>query len=89
MPPKALVANAADYLRLRSESWRLRADVLRKTNALSPKDADAVDAGSGSNSRLRAEAQYKAYMVTRGKAEGSERASLEALQKIAPAAAAK
>src|SRR3954465_6766346 len=61
---ETLVANAADYLRLRSESWRLRADVLRKTNALSPKDADAVEAGSGSNSRLRAEAQYKAYMVT-------------------------
>lgn len=81
-----LVAHAADYLRLRSESWRLRADVLRKTNALSPKDTGGDD-GSGSSSRLKAEAQYKAYMITRGKAEGSERASLEALQKIAPAAA--
>jgi len=50
-----LVANAEEYLRLRDESWRLRADALRKSNMLALRAADR-----------------------------SERASLEALEKIRP-----
>ena len=50
-----LVANAEEYLRLRDESWRLRADALRKSNMIALRAADR-----------------------------SERASLEALEKIRP-----
>lgn len=53
---KPLVAGAEEYLRLRDESWRLRAEALHKSNM----------------SALRA-------------ADRSERASLEALQRIKPA----
>jgi hypothetical protein len=35
-----LVAQAEEYLRLRDESWRLRADGLRKTNLLTLRKAD-------------------------------------------------
>ena len=35
-----LVAHAEEYLRLRDESWRLRADGLRKTNVLTLRKAD-------------------------------------------------
>jgi membrane associated rhomboid family serine protease len=51
-----LVANAEEYFRLRDESWRLRAEALKKSNM----------------NALRA-------------ADRSERASLEALQRIRPA----
>ena len=53
---RPLVASAEEYLRLRDESWRLRADALRKANM----------------GALRA-------------ADRSERASLEALDKLRPA----
>jgi len=53
---KPLVAGAEEYLRLRDESWRLRAEGLRRTN-----------------------------MLKLQQAENAERASLEALQRIAPA----
>jgi membrane associated rhomboid family serine protease len=81
---QSLVARAEEFLRLRAESWRLRADVLRKTNTLTARAGDSTEQATGTGSRLRAEAQYKAYMVTRGRAEGSERASLEAFRKIKP-----
>jgi hypothetical protein len=35
-----MVAQAGDYLRLRDESWRLRADGLRKANLLTLRKAD-------------------------------------------------
>jgi membrane associated rhomboid family serine protease len=56
---KPLVANAEEYFRLRDESWRLRADALRKSN-----------------------------MVALRAADRSERASLEALERIRPSHAA-
>jgi membrane associated rhomboid family serine protease len=77
-----LVANAEEYLRLRRESWRLRADGLRKTHALGK--GDPKHPVNDASSRLRVEAQYRANVVTLGKAEGAERQSLEALEKIKP-----
>jgi rhomboid protease GluP len=74
-----LVAGAEEYLRLRQESWRLRADGLRKTRAPARGDSTPVN---DANWRLRAEAQYRKNAVTLGKAEGAERASLEVLEKI-------
>jgi membrane associated rhomboid family serine protease len=82
VPPEQqpLLVNAEEYLRLRRESWRLRADGLRKTHAIAK--ADPKHPVNDASSRLRAEAQYRANIVTLGKAEGAERESLEALQKI-------
>ena len=79
-----LVASAEEYLRLRSESWRLRAEVLRKTNMPTPRESGRTDWESSTRSRLRAETQHKANGIMRGMAEGTERASLEALQRIRP-----
>jgi hypothetical protein len=39
------------------------------------------------NPRLRAEAEYRANLMTLGKAEGTERTSLEILERLKPAAA--
>jgi membrane associated rhomboid family serine protease len=79
---QALVADAEEFLRLRHESWRLRAEGLRKTSRLvmQPGRTGTSDASS----RLRAEAQFRANMIALGNAEGAERASLEAFQKIRP-----
>ena len=77
-----LVADAEEFLRLRHESWRLRAEGLRKTSRLLMQPGRTGT--SNDVARLRAEAQYRANMIALGNAEGAERASLEALQKIRP-----
>jgi hypothetical protein len=41
-----LVANAEEYLRLRDDSWRLRARALRKANMLTLRDADRAEHAS-------------------------------------------
>jgi hypothetical protein len=41
-----LVANAEEYLRLRDESWRLRADALRKSNMIALRAADRTERAS-------------------------------------------
>ena len=75
-----LVAGAEEYVRLRAESWRLRAEGLRKANMVQkPAKTDRAPAES-----LQAEARYRATMRTLGQAEATERASLEALQRIRP-----
>ena len=79
-----LVADAEEYLRLRYESWRLRAEGLRKMNMPAPREVERTDWESGARSRMRAEAQHRDNAVRLGNAEGSERASLEALQRIRP-----
>jgi hypothetical protein len=80
-----LVADAEDYFRLRLESWRLRAEGLRKTNMLTPRADAREEPVSNASWRLRAEAQHRTSLLTLGKAEGMERESLEALHKITPA----
>ena len=86
VPPEhqPLVVSAEEYLRLRQESWRLRAEGLRRMNMPTPREAGTTDWESGARSRLRAEAQHRANGIALGKAEGTERASLEALQRIRP-----
>jgi len=76
-----LVAGAEEYVRLRSESWRLRADGLRKVNVV-PKTAGT---GRTPGESSGVEARYKATMRTLGQAESTERASLAVLQRIRPA----
>jgi hypothetical protein len=87
VPPEhqPLVADAKEYVRLRSESWRLRSEGLRKTSVPARREAGKKDRPSNESPRARAEAQHRASMMTMGKAEGTERASLEALQRIKPA----
>jgi membrane associated rhomboid family serine protease len=66
-----LIAEAGDYLKLRAESWRLRVESLRERRR------------GAADGRLRAETEYRASLVRRGKADGAERASLEALERLA------
>ena len=84
VPPEhqPLVARAEEYLRLRDESWRLRADGLRRTTTLTRRGAGKTERASTENPRLRAEAEYKANTRALAKAEESERASLAAFQRM-------
>jgi membrane associated rhomboid family serine protease len=76
-----VVADAEEYLRLRADSWRLRARAFRaggRPPAPRAADADPTD----STWRLRAEAQHRSNLVANAKAEAAERESLAAFQKI-------
>jgi membrane associated rhomboid family serine protease len=79
-----LVDDAVQYVELRTESWRLRADGLRKLGAIPDRDVRQATLTTDTAWRTRAESQYRANLVTFGKAEGAERASLEALRRITP-----
>jgi rhomboid protease GluP len=76
-----LLADGHDYLRQRSESWRLRVDGLR----LAGKSAKGVVKSEGDSDvgfRTRAQTQYRAMLVALGKAEGAERDSLQTLDRL-------
>jgi hypothetical protein len=77
-----LVASAEEYLRLRYESWRLRAESLRKSDVPTLQEARDTEPASNESGRLRAEGRLKANRTYLGKIEGAERASLEALHRI-------
>jgi hypothetical protein len=81
VPPEhqPLVTEAREYLRLRCASWRVRADATRKANTplRRPKDGAAA-----ANWRLQAEAQHRSNLAAAGKAEGAERVSLEAFERV-------
>jgi hypothetical protein len=80
-----LVASAEEYLHLRYESWRLRAESLRKTDLPTRQEPRDTESASNESGRLRAEGRLKADRIYLGKVEGAERASLEALHRIRPA----
>ena len=84
VPPEhqQFVTDAEEYLRLRSQSWQLRAEGLRRSNAVTVRKTTKTDRESDESWRLRAETQYRGNMATFGKAEGAERASLAALERI-------
>jgi membrane associated rhomboid family serine protease len=65
-----LVANAEEYVRLRSESWRLRSEWLRKAGRAPVRGSES--------------AQHKANGRTIARAEETQRAALAALGKIRP-----
>jgi hypothetical protein len=81
---QGLVADAEEYLRLRIDSWRLRAKALRKTGKIPDRDAGSTGVAADAAWRLRAETEYRANMVAFGGSEGAERASQEALKRISP-----
>jgi membrane associated rhomboid family serine protease len=82
VPPeyRPLVNDAREYLRLRCQSWRLRAAAIRRTEAL----RGAHDRTADASSRLQAEARFRSHMVAQGNAEGAERASLVVFERIRP-----
>ena len=84
VPPEhqEVVTDAEEYLKLRSESWHLRAEGLRKINVRAARNDAVTDASADTNFRLQAEAQFRSRQIILGKAEGAERASLEAFEKI-------
>lgn len=77
------VAEARQYLKLRSESWQLRAEGLRE--AAAPLRGGAK-AGQDPNavSRVEAEARHRSSTRALGKAETVERAALQTLARISP-----
>ena len=86
VPPEhqPLVADAEEYVRLRRESWRLRADGLRRSSNPTARRVSKTERESDESWRMRTESQYRGKVMTLAKAEGTERASLEALQRIKP-----
>ena len=72
------VADAREYIRLRCESWRLRAAGLRGADAAGTA-RDGMDGDSGFHAR--AAARYRSTTLTFGRAESAERKALEALQR--------
>jgi membrane associated rhomboid family serine protease len=81
VPPQHehLVSDARDYLRLRCEAWRLRADAVRKSNAAPRKTSQDVSIG---HARLQAEAQFRSNMSAMGRAESAERASMSVFERV-------
>jgi rhomboid protease GluP len=74
-----LVSDAREYVRLRCQSWRLRADAVRRTNSAARRPSGGATEASG---RLQAEARFRSNMAAMGNAEIAERASLEVFQRI-------
>lgn len=87
VPPEhqAMLNDAQEYLRLRAESWRLRAASLRAA-ARSPAQrkaaSDGDDRAAGAKWRTRVEAQFRSTRAAIGKAEAVERSSLEVFAKL-------
>ena len=83
VPPehRPLVSDAREFLRLRCQSWQLRAAAIRRTEAAL---RGAHDKAADARSRLQAEARFRSHMVAQGNAEGAERASLDVFQRIRP-----
>jgi len=82
VPPEhqSAVADAREYLRLRSASWRARGIAIRRTHADVPRKPEGTDETAW---RLQLHARFRSDEAARGNAEGAERASLEALQRVA------
>jgi rhomboid protease GluP len=82
VPPEhqSAVADAREYLRLRCASWRARGMAIRRTHAEVPRKPEGADDTAW---RLEMHARFRSDEAARGNAEGAERASLEALQRVA------
>ena len=83
-----LVADAVDYLHLRTQSWNLRAEGLRMLARVPAQDRPNADLIASARTREHATASYRATTTTLSKAEAAERASLAALERTRQDAAA-
>jgi membrane associated rhomboid family serine protease len=81
VPPEhqPLVADAREYLRLRSAAWRAHAEALRKTRGVPER---APDGATDASWRLQAEARFRTNRAAMGSVESAERASMVAFQRI-------
>jgi membrane associated rhomboid family serine protease len=81
VPPEhqPLVADAREFLRLRYDSWRLRLDAIRRTSAAPRR---AAEDGSNARWRMQAEAKFRSNRAAMGNAEGAERASMAAFERV-------
>jgi len=73
-----LVADAREYIRLRYDSWRLRAAAFR-TNLVPRRDANAAQDASW---RLNAEKKFRSNMAAIGNAEAAERTAHAAFERL-------
>jgi hypothetical protein len=74
-----IVAAAREYLQLRTKSWRARAEVVRRTN---PDPRHTAERTADASGRIQAEAKFRSDLMAMGNAEGFERASLQAFQRV-------
>jgi len=79
---RQLVADANEYVQLRAESWRQRAKGLRRMAAPLRRDTAGAEWTSAAKWRDRAAAEHRATQVMLGRAEQTERASLEVLKRL-------
>jgi len=81
VPPEhqQALADTREFVRLRSESWRARGAALRRAYASAPEKPEGTD---DTQWRRQMETRFKLDNAARGHAEGAERISLEALQRI-------
>jgi membrane associated rhomboid family serine protease len=84
VPPehRPLVSGASEYVRLRAESWRLRAASLRKFNAEALRKTVNTDASSTENARRKVETSHQSNLFALSKADAAERAALHALEAL-------
>jgi rhomboid protease GluP len=81
IPPEhqPVVADAREFVRLRCDSWRARAEAIRRTN----KDLRQLPGGAADPGwRIQAEARFRKNMAAAGTAESTERLSLEAFDRV-------
>jgi len=74
-----IVKAAREYLELRTRSWRARAEVVRRT---SPDQRRIAEQNVDASGRIQAEAKFRSDLMAMGNAEGFERASLQAFQRV-------
>ena len=77
-----MLADATEYLRLRSESWRLLAEGLRHIELRTLQASRETEPVADASWRRRAEAQHRANLAMMGNADGKARAALVVLERI-------
>ena len=82
VPPEhqPIVAEAREFLRLRTESWRARADAMRRTHSNLRAAAAAGDRDT--TWRVQAERRFRSSLAAAGKAEAAERTASEAFERL-------
>jgi membrane associated rhomboid family serine protease len=82
VPPehRAAVADAREFVRLRCESWLARGTTIRRSHAEQPQKPEGADDTAW---RIQLQERFRSDAAARGNAEGAERASREALQRVA------
>jgi membrane associated rhomboid family serine protease len=84
VPPEhqGMVNDAEEFLRLRTESWRLRSETLRASARTPSRKRTDADVSADASWRMGIEKQFRSTRVAIGKAEAVERSSLEVLARL-------